>query len=46
MPINQDYDLYSSGKDGQTRAPLVVPVSKDDIIRAGTGAYFGRAEDY
>lgn len=46
VPINSDYDLYSMGKDGQSRAPLVVPVSKDDIIRASNGAFIGVAADF
>lgn len=46
VPINSDYDLYSMGKDGQSRAPLVVPVSKDDIIRASNGAFIGTAADF
>lgn len=46
VPINSDYDLYSAGPDGQTRPPLANPVSKDDVIRANDGGYFGRAESY
>jgi general secretion pathway protein G len=46
VPINSDYDLYSVGKDGQSRAPLAVPVSQDDIIRAGNGAFIGTAADF
>lgn len=46
VPINSHYDLYSMGKDGQSRPPLTAPVSKDDIIYANDGAYVGLAEDY
>jgi general secretion pathway protein G len=46
VPINSDYDLYSKGKDGQSRAPLTAPVSTDDIIRAGNGSFIGKAEDF
>lgn len=46
VPINSDYDLYSKGRDGQSRAPLVVPVSKDDIIRANNGAFVGTAAEF
>ena len=46
VPINSDYDLYSKGKDGQSRAPLTVPVSKDDVIRASNGAFIGVAADF
>ena len=46
VPINSDFDLYSMGADGESRAPLQSPVSRDDIIRAGDGAYIGIAERY
>jgi len=46
VPINSDYDLYSKGKDGQSNAPLTVPVSHDDIIRAANGAYVGVAANF
>lgn len=45
-PINSDYDLYSMGADGQSMAPLTAAQSRDDIIRAQDGAFFGIAEDY
>ena len=46
VPINSDYDLYSMGPDGQSTASLTAKVSRDDIIRANDGAFFGVAEDY
>ncbi len=46
VPINSDYDLWSSGPDGSTVMPLTAKPSRDDIIRAGDGSYFGRAERY
>ena len=46
VPINSTYDLYSLGADGDTRPPLVTPVSQDDIIRANDGAYVGLASQY
>lgn len=45
-PINTDYDLYSSGPDGQSVAPLTAKPSKDDIIRASNGTYLGVAANY
>jgi len=45
-PLNSDFDLYSSGKDGQSRGPLTAKASRDDIIRAGNGSFIGRAEDH
>ncbi len=46
VPINADYDLYSMGRDGKSRAPLQAAVSRDDIIRANNGGYLGLASDY
>ena len=46
VPINTDYDLYSSGKDGSTIAPLTAKTSQDDIVRANNGKYIGLAADY
>ena len=45
-PLNSDYDLYSSGKDGDSMGPLNAQASRDDIVRANNGAFIGRAEDY
>jgi general secretion pathway protein G len=45
-PINTDYDLYSSGKDGDSSGPLNAANSRDDVVRANNGAFIGRAEDY
>ena len=46
VPLNSDYDLYSIGKDGDSKAPLTAQVSRDDIIRANNGAFIGVAVDY
>ncbi|MDE2349652.1 MAG: prepilin-type N-terminal cleavage/methylation domain-containing protein [Gammaproteobacteria bacterium] len=46
VPINTEYDLYSVGADGQTRAPLTAPVSQDDVILANDGNYIGLASKY
>jgi general secretion pathway protein G len=46
VPLNSDYDLYSVGADGDSKAPLAAKVSKDDVIRALDGRYFGLAEDF
>ena len=46
VPLNTDYDLYSVGPDGKSRAPLSAKDSKDDVIRALDGAYLGLAEDF
>jgi general secretion pathway protein G len=46
VPINSTYDLYSMGKDGQSKKALTPKVSHDDIIRANDGAYVGLASEY
>jgi len=46
VPINSDFDLYSTGKDGSSVPPLTARVSRDDIVRAGNGAFVGLASDY
>lgn len=45
-PINSDYDPYSMGSDGQSKLPLTVKHSWDDIIRAINGACVGPASEY
>jgi len=46
VPLNTDYDLYSTGKDGASVSPLTAPVSHDDIVRANNGGYVGLASGY
>jgi len=43
VPLNSTYDLYSKGKDGQSKPPLTAKMSQDDIIRANDGAFVGLA---
>lgn len=43
VPINSEYDLYSMGKDGQSKPRLTKAVSQDDIIVANNGNYIGLA---
>jgi general secretion pathway protein G len=45
-PLNDDYDLYSMGKDGKTKPKITDKDSYDDIIRANGGAYVGQASAY
>jgi len=42
-PINSDYDLYSMGRDGDTKTPLTAKASHDDIVRANDGEFVGLA---
>jgi general secretion pathway protein G len=46
VPINSDFDLYSMGKDGTSAPPLTAKSSRDDIVRANNGAYYGYGKDY
>ncbi|MFT7620396.1 MAG: general secretion pathway protein G [Planctomycetota bacterium] len=46
VPINSDFDLYSMGPDGRSVSPLTAKHSRDDIIRANNGAFYGIAEQY
>ena len=46
VPINSDYDLYSSGPDGQSVPPLTANASQDDIVRGRNGDFIGYASDY
>jgi general secretion pathway protein G len=46
VPINSDFDLYSSGPDGRSVAPLTAAASRDDIVRANDGGFVGVAQDF
>ena len=46
VPISSDFDLYSMGPDGRSAAPLTASSSRDDIIRANDGAYYGSADEF
>jgi len=46
VPVNTDFDLYSNGKDGLTRAPFTHSESHDDVVRASNGAFIGLAEEF
>lgn len=45
-PLNTDFDLYSNGRDGDSKGPLSAKASRDDIVRANNGAFIGLGEDY
>jgi general secretion pathway protein G len=45
-PLNSDFDLYSVGKDGDSKTQLTNKVSLDDVVRANDGAFVGLAADY
>lgn len=46
VPINTDFDLYSTGRDGATATALTAQSSRDDVVRANNGGYIGLAKDY
>ncbi len=45
-PINSDYDLYSMGKNRDSKKPLQNPKSHDDVVRANDGSFVGLATDF
>lgn len=46
VPVNDDYDLYSMGKNGTTAKPFNSGPGRDDTVRANNGRFIGLAEDY
>lgn len=45
-PLNTDYDMYSVGPDGKSKAQITQKDSVDDIIRASNGDYVGPASGF
>ncbi len=45
-PLNSDYDLYSKGKDGNSKLPISQKDSLDDVLRANDGKFIDLAEKY
>lgn len=45
-PINNDFDLFSAGKNGVFKTQLTQKDSLDDIVRARDGAFVGLASDF
>ena len=46
VPLNSTYDLYSMGRDGQSSPPLTASSSRDDVVRANDGGFYGLASTY
>jgi general secretion pathway protein G len=46
VPVNTDFDLYSNGRDGDSRPPFTARASHDDIVRCNDGGYIGFASEY
>ena len=45
-PVNSDFDLYSLGRDGETKAQFSGKKARDDIVRANNGRFYGLAEKH
>lgn len=45
-PLNTDFDLYSIGKNGQTRLPISQKNSLDDVIRVFDGKFINLASEF
>ena len=45
-PLNDDYDLFSMGKDGEWAQHLHNKKSHDDIVRAREGRFIGLASEF
>lgn len=45
-PLNSQFDLYSPGPDGESRAPLTAKASRDDIVYGRDGGFIGRASEF
>ncbi len=46
VPVNTDYDLYSVGPDGKSQTPFTAKSSRDDLVRANNGGFYGKVSDY
>ena len=46
VPVNSDYDLYSVGPDGDSKAPFTAQVSRDDIVRCNDGRFVGPVSEF
>ena len=46
VPLNSDYDLFSKGANGVSRAAITHPDSLDDVMRGANGAFLGLARNY
>ncbi len=45
-PLNSDFDLYSVGADGVTKAQVTNQDARDDVIRARDGRFIGLASEF
>ena len=45
-PLNNDFDIYSMGRNEATKKPLTAKASWDDIVRANNGEFIGLGSKY
>lgn len=45
-PLNTDYDLYSTGADGESKTNLNAAQSRDDVVRVSNGGFIGLASNF
>lgn len=45
-PLNTDFDLYSTGKDGATKLPISQKDSLDDVLRINDGKFVDLASKF
>lgn len=46
VQLNNDFDLYSVGKNGDTNQTFTSTLSQDDIVRGLNGSYIGTPAEY
>ena len=46
VPVNTFYDVYSIGPDGESESPFTSVHSRDDVVMAMDGAFFGEVGDF
>jgi general secretion pathway protein G len=45
-PLNSQFDLYSLGPDGESRAALTAKASRDDVVFGRDGGFIGPASEF
>lgn len=46
VSLNKKYDVYSTGRDGESEPSITEQTSHDDVIRASDGAFIGLASEF
>jgi general secretion pathway protein G len=42
----ENFDLYSMGPDGDSKAAFTARASRDDIVRASNGSFIGPVSEF